>query len=97
MLSGLQPILNSETKSQKGEVAITIAGLRPGEKLFEELVYNSNLRGTAHPKINTSEEIPMSRTAVQSLLLVADGAIQDNDHKKLHEMISSVLPSRSSF
>ena len=51
VLSGLQPILKSETKSQKGEVAITIAGLRPGEKLFEELLVDESDIETSHPKI----------------------------------------------
>jgi FlaA1/EpsC-like NDP-sugar epimerase len=90
-LSGMRPTLNGKKRLDPDEIAITVTGLRPGEKLFEELAYSSNLKGTLHPQINTTEEIPMSHDALQSLLLVTRNAIQDNDHKKLYEMISTVV------
>ena len=39
-----------------GEIAIEIIGLRPGEKLFEELLITDQVVGTAHPKILRAEE-----------------------------------------
>lgn len=39
-----------------GDIAIEYIGLRPAEKLFEELLIGSNVRGTSHPRIMTADE-----------------------------------------
>ena len=68
-LSGLRPILNFRKRLKDDEIAITVSGLRPGEKLFEELAYSANLTGTIHPRINTTAETPMKRDELQRFLI----------------------------
>ncbi|WP_266362545.1 polysaccharide biosynthesis protein [Tellurirhabdus rosea] len=42
------------------DIAITFTGLRPGEKLHEELTYrNESLRSTHHPKIKIARALPV--------------------------------------
>lgn len=40
----------------RGDIEIQYTGLRPGEKLFEELLVGDNVSGTEHPKILRAEE-----------------------------------------
>jgi FlaA1/EpsC-like NDP-sugar epimerase len=39
-----------------GDIAIAITGLRPGEKLYEELLIGDNPEGTDHPRIMKAHE-----------------------------------------
>ncbi|TVP74038.1 MAG: polysaccharide biosynthesis protein [Rhodobacteraceae bacterium] len=60
---GLVPFLvNSsaemQLRSDAGDIAIQITGLKPGEKMHEELLIVNNPEGTEHPRI-MSEKIPV--------------------------------------
>jgi FlaA1/EpsC-like NDP-sugar epimerase len=90
LLSGLRPILNGKKRVKDDEIAITVSGLRSGEKLFEELSYYKNLTGTIHPRIKSTAEIPMSVDQLKMLLEGAEAAIRDGDHQKLYQLITRV-------
>lgn len=44
-------------ENPNGDIEIKISGLRPGEKLYEELLISDNVQKTAHPRIMTATEI----------------------------------------
>tara|TARA_B100000886_G_C20420282_1_gene491243 strand:+ start:1024 stop:2904 length:1881 start_codon:yes stop_codon:yes gene_type:complete len=55
MLS-LSSLAVKDSKNTKGDIEIVSTGLRPGEKLYEELLIDSNSQSTAHPLIFKANE-----------------------------------------
>jgi FlaA1/EpsC-like NDP-sugar epimerase len=65
-----------DDKSPDGDIEIRYTGLRPAEKLFEELLIGQSVAGTRHPMIMRAKEhsLPWSRVEeILSSLLVAMG------------------------
>ncbi len=52
-LSGLEVC---DAENPEGDIEIKYSGLRPGEKLYEELLIGDNVTGTEHPKIMRAAE-----------------------------------------
>ena len=57
-----------DENSYRGDIAIEYTGLRPGEKLHEELMIGESVTGTEHPKIVRAEEETLSWEVLQRLL-----------------------------
>ena len=53
MLSGLTV---RDAEHPQGDIDVHITGLRPGEKLYEELLIGDNPQTTQHPRILTAHE-----------------------------------------
>jgi FlaA1/EpsC-like NDP-sugar epimerase len=83
-LSGLRV---REEGSSTGDIQICITGLRPGEKLYEELLIGDNPEPTAHPRIMKAHEpcLPWTQLApdLQALCLAA----QANDVPAIKAML----------
>lgn len=62
-----------------GDIAITITGLRPGEKLYEELLIGNNPEATAHPRIMKAHEPCLTWAQLIPELQALDVAAQAND------------------
>ncbi|KAA9006789.1 polysaccharide biosynthesis protein [Histidinibacterium aquaticum] len=62
-----------------GDIEIQITGLRPGEKLHEELLIGSQLLGTHHPKILRALEGHLSEIEVATALKALRTAIAEGD------------------
>lgn len=70
-----------------GDIEIQFTGLRPGEKLFEELLIGSNVTQTVHTKISRAEEkiIPWHELSV--LLDKLTQAADSDDCVQLRELL----------
>ena len=70
-----------DTSNPNGDIAIQITGLRPGEKLHEELLIGSDMLTTPHPKILRAQEGHLSEIemakAIQSLRQAVETRSQD--------------------
>ena len=84
-LAGLT--LRSEA-TPDGDIAITVVGARPGEKLFEELFYDpANAEQTTHPKIL---RVPMSSRSQNELavaLAELESALENEDESALRRRL----------
>jgi FlaA1/EpsC-like NDP-sugar epimerase len=84
-LSGKQP---------GADVAIDYVGLRPGEKLYEELFYADEERiPTAHEKILLARHTPFDRTVVAERLRALESACDAMDDAALLAELRSLVPS----
>lgn len=57
-----------DENSYRGDIAIEYTGLRPGEKLYEELLIGEDVTGTVHPKIMRAEEDTLAWDELEALL-----------------------------
>lgn len=58
-----------EPGAPDGDIEIAFSGLRPGEKLYEELLIGSNVSGTSHPRIMRAMENHLSLADYEALML----------------------------
>lgn len=94
-LSGLT-VKNSETGD--GDIEIKLTGLRPGEKLFEELLIGNDPLITQHPKIMRANEELLGWDLVCAKLQKLDAAISEQDVQAcllvLNEVVSEFTPHK---
>lgn len=73
-----------------GDIAIKVTGLRPGEKLFEELLIGEQVLGTAHPRIMKASEDMLPWSQLRSMLIELDQACHRFDHKLIRDLLLSM-------
>ncbi|ETX12591.1 nucleoside-diphosphate sugar epimerase [Marinomonas ushuaiensis DSM 15871] len=83
-LSGLE-VKSSENIN--GDIEIQFTGLRPGEKLFEELLIGDNVRETQHQRIMTANERFLSLLDFVVMMNKLDKACHEFDHVKIRELL----------
>lgn len=70
-----------------GDIEFRYIGLRPGEKLFEELLINPNTIIADHPKIFIAVEKRLKRNELAKALRSMTKAIDDNDSLALRRIV----------
>jgi FlaA1/EpsC-like NDP-sugar epimerase len=75
----------------EGDVEIEITGLRPGEKLYEELLIGDNPEGTSHPRIMKAHEDCVPWTELSGQLADLWAATQINDVDRQREILRALV------
>lgn len=75
-----------------GDIEVTIVGLRPGEKLHEELLIGDDPIETRHPLILKSREAHMSMSEFSAVMLGLEGALERFDTHAIHELLKRAVP-----
>lgn len=83
-LSGLEL---KDDNNPYGDIAIEFSGLRPGEKLFEELLIGDNVGETAHPRIMTANERYLPLDEYIKVIDNLDKACHNFEHDKIRELL----------
>ena len=88
-LSGLS--LRDATNPE-GDIEIVCTGLRPGEKLYEELLIDADSQPTAHPLIYRAKERSLSPDELWPRLEALHSAIADQDVDAALELLAILVP-----
>ena len=83
-LSGLE-VLSDFTP--EGTIEINHVGLRPGEKLYEELLIGENVEGTEHPLIMRAQEVEIPWAILEDLLNKLKDACARFSHEEVRELL----------
>lgn len=87
-LSGLD---RKTEENPNGDISIKFTGLRPGEKLYEELLIGENVEGTEHPMIMCANEDYLSWEEIKKVLKTLLVALNDDDYEQLQHLLSGLV------
>ena len=95
-LSGLT--VREETNPE-GDIEIEVTGLRPGEKLYEELLIGNNPKPTTHPRIMKAQEEFLPWQVLEEKLRALECALNVNDvvviRRMLETLVSGYVPAET--
>jgi len=87
-LSGLS--VRSES-SPHGDIAIEFSGLRPGEKLYEELLIGDDVGTTEHPMIMKANEEMLAWDAFKAVLVSLLKAVERGDYAQVRMLLRETV------
>ena len=89
LLSGLQI---KDSDSPNGDIEIIYTGLRPGEKLYEELLIGGNVLKTKHKLILRSQEDMIPWESLEIIINNLKDSIEMNDYNKVRDCLIEAVP-----
>ncbi|WP_456376799.1 polysaccharide biosynthesis protein [Thiolapillus sp.] len=91
-----EQLIRLSGKKPGEDIAIEYIGLRPGEKLYEELFHEQeSLQATAHEKILQARCRPVSWEELARIMEDVETACNDYDCMKLSDLLTRLVPERA--
>jgi FlaA1/EpsC-like NDP-sugar epimerase len=81
-----------DENSPEGDIAIEVVGLRPGEKLYEELLIGNNPQATQHPRIMKANEKFLPWSELQPMITTLRIAAVNGDVMMIRSMLQLLVP-----
>ena len=88
-LSGLEV---KDSLHPDGDIEIKVTGLRPGEKLYEELLIGGNVSKTSNPMIMRAKEEMLVWDDLKLILDELEVALYSGDYIKLRQLLEKAVP-----
>jgi len=79
-------------KTLEGDIPIIITGLKPGEKLYEELLINNNSSFTVHPNIFKANEPYVSFNKIKKTVALIEGYVKKGEDKEILKLVQNLVP-----
>ena len=92
-LSGLTV---KDSNNSNGDIEIKITGLRPGEKLYEELLLGENPQNTYHDKIQKAQDPFIPFNQLKTDLDNLSNLLEDNRAADVKDKLRELLPAYQS-
>ena len=81
-----------DARNINGDIEIVCTGLRPGEKLYEELLIGGNPIETSHPRIKKAQESFMPWEQLDGELKTLEIALNVNDVGVVRSLMVKLVP-----
>lgn len=72
-------------------IEVCYTGLRPGEKLYEEVLIGKDVQGTEHPMILRANESKLSHVQIERYLTTLEQGLEQLDTKKCLHILKQVV------
>ncbi|MBJ2176853.1 polysaccharide biosynthesis protein [Pseudomonas veronii] len=82
-------------KNPHGDIAIEFTGLRPGEKLYEELLIGDNVVATQHPMIMSANEDYLPWDVLKGKLAELLAAVERDDYSLVRQLLRETVSGYS--
>jgi FlaA1/EpsC-like NDP-sugar epimerase len=86
-MTHLMGLTIKDENTPNGDIEIHYSGLRPGEKLYEELLIGNNAEKTQHQRILTANERSLHYSAVDVIIEQLKEAMREEDEAKIRELL----------
>jgi FlaA1/EpsC-like NDP-sugar epimerase len=88
-VAGLKP---RDDSNPDGDIEIVFSGLRPGEKLYEELLIGNDPAATTHPRVMMANEGFLPMDQLQAPLARLRKTLEKQDAEAVREQLLALVP-----